>query len=409
MIFGQNFLDFLTYCPTEIGQYIFSFAKDSGCSSYFDSSKYKYFEVKDSKLYYLAKNRTLKIFESGEIDFSNFQTGKPGKIIRSFLSPTGLENFDDDDIEQFNNCFKSNFSAQDLTFKRHRDFADTYQRNVRKSGTVLERSCMQDKSTALFDFYKEIPECSILECNEDGDLVGRALIWEIDGETYMDRIYAESPLILEEYYKYAITNKFYRKWAQNYSDTQYWISPEGTPIHKVLKIQVEFTCRFYPYLDTFKYYENDSKTLNNGVGFVSKEFIRTSGGYENRCSQFKPIVETTYCKLTNTWEDPSEVVKVTLGAYAGTLVNKKHTLITLSGVYYVKDPVVGFFYNPSAYSAKYYLIDPTKKLAHFNGYVMYLDELLHELQKESATIYGSKPLHEKLNLIINQKWTTTNA
>lgn len=410
MTLGTRFLEFILYCETTLGQYIQQ-AFQHGNSSYtcYFNSKYQYLEVVDGKLSYLAANRPLKYLENEQIDFSNFQTGKPAKIVRSMLSKEGIDQFEDGVYENFNNCFLSNFENQPITFERHRRFAEVYRKTPRKEGTVLAKSCMQKKSSSYFEFYSAIPQCSILECTQQGELVGRALIWEVDGETYMDRIYAENPLILEEYYAYANKHGFYRKWKQDYETQEYWINPEGIPIHKSLSIPVNLELETAPYLDTFKYYSDKEHRLHTGLGDTSREFSSTECSYKSRDIVLDGIKDTHFCKITGYWTNPERLKEIGAGFYKGKKVHESYIVRVEGNDYYSRDPQIGNFFLPEYTDFKYQLINPEIPIFRGNGWVMYVKDIERGLQEEAKTIYGSKPLHKRLNLMINQSWTTTNG
>lgn len=103
-------------------------------------------------------------------------------------------------------------------------------------------------------------------------LVGRALLWEIDGDTYMDRIYSDSNTT-EAYFKnYAQERGFFYREKQSNSYVSSWISPTGAKVEKILDIVINPECFGdevdVPYMDTFRwiYQDGDELILTNDEG-----------------------------------------------------------------------------------------------------------------------------------------------
>jgi len=219
-----------------------------------------------SRISYLTTERI------GTIDESEYWTSsrrfhmKPGGFISKIFN-----NISAKDIETFSNLYRAEarkpkfefriVDGEDIRYYYH------YDRHASDYGS-LGVSCMRHESCQrLFDLYVEnTDKISLLAMfNEDGYIMGRALLWNFDGNKIMDRIYSINDEQLAFYFKkWATENGYYYKAQQNwYNSIQFERMGEGK---KEFKFDIKldnFNFRYYPYMDTFKFFNPETGTFSN--------------------------------------------------------------------------------------------------------------------------------------------------
>lgn len=172
--------------------------------------------------------------------------------------------------------------------------SDIYEMTHHQSGSI-GNSCMADKPSCMFYIYDDI--CKIAYLLDDNDLlIGRALLHEnvmINNESknikLMDRIYCTNDDILVQFIEYARQHGYHRKEEQSLSCKNY-IAPNGDIVENpILSISAENLKERYekvPYIDTFKYYYEQSHVLcneyRNGEEYAVTTFDETSGNDDNQ-------------------------------------------------------------------------------------------------------------------------------
>jgi hypothetical protein len=159
-----------------------------------------------------------------------------------------------------------------------------------KAGT-LGNSCMRHDDTQRYmDIYVECKYCSMLvlfdETIDKVNIVGRALLWHIDDQVYMDRRYycSEShDIAMLDYAKKQGWN--YRAGNGPQSDIDCWYVKTGE-IYELHNLQLDVPAKlpdYFPYLDTFKYYDIDRELLCNyePEGCGSFYFLESTDGDAN--------------------------------------------------------------------------------------------------------------------------------
>jgi hypothetical protein len=180
-----------------------------------------------------------------------------GRWVRHIFSDVFKVAIDDKELEEFVNAYKSSYDkikngsdgfeivkGEDIKYWYH---VDRYQEVKGQLG----KSCMRyDYCQKYLDIYVKNPDvCQLLILKGDTDekIIGRALIWkDTNGKLIMDRIYTindSDKLRFEEYAK------------QNNILT----SISGKYVIKVTKGRYDY----YPYMDTFCYYDYDDGILTN--------------------------------------------------------------------------------------------------------------------------------------------------
>jgi hypothetical protein len=191
-----------------------------------------------------------------------------GRLLRNLLESLEIE-YTDSDIEKFVNLYRSVLEEGSVDFQiwKGERIREAYKKvNYQDLKGSLGHSCMNDNINDL-DFYVDNPKVSILVGLKGDKIIGRSLLWEIDGgKFYLDRIY-------NTYDHYSI---MFENWAKE-RGYLYWDNVNLNDI-KMSITGLKLDYKVFPYMDTFQYY------INGGVvswvddfqkGLV--EFISQSG------------------------------------------------------------------------------------------------------------------------------------
>lgn len=201
---------------------------------------------------------------------------KTNKIIRIKDKEYTAEDFTTSDIEKFVNTYTSivmyennlsnqfeEVSGEDIKFWYSMS-------NYENNSGQLGNSCMRYMSCQnFFKIYTDNTEvCRLLILkNFNSKLIGRALIWtDINGKTYIDRIY---------------TNKdSYINLFKMYAESKGYINVYGTG--NIVEVQVNpGTYDAYPYMDSLKWYIPTNGILSNVRHSDSSYLLQeTDGDYE---------------------------------------------------------------------------------------------------------------------------------
>jgi len=233
-------------------------------------------------------------------DFDNFNpndykktTIKVGRIVRKLFNDFIINLYiSDSRIEDFVNLYKSQFDTSDyeLTVVEGEEIRMWYNENNyyleddEKTGS-LWKSCMRQVERQKFlDLYcmNDNIKLLIMTVKYYGEtkLVARALLWDdvtvlsgINSKTIniMDRIYSINESNVNTFKKWAIENKYIYKLEQN-SKTRSCFVIDGKYRNLNLKLNLQrYIFNYYPYLDTFPYFN-----LSNGVCYNTDYY----DGYE---------------------------------------------------------------------------------------------------------------------------------
>ncbi len=138
----------------------------------------------------------------------------------------------------------------------------------------ISESCMRHKPRSFFEIYDDAPECSILYLEEGGILLGRALLWEIDDQFIMDRIYYNNHLVFAKFKAWAKDHHYFRKAYQNYDTPRDFINPQ-TGAKVELQLSLDLPGSSYeavPFCDTFKWHDGEVwKNTSADYSFDSTE------------------------------------------------------------------------------------------------------------------------------------------
>ena len=249
---------------------------------------------------YLTKSKSdinLDELLPDDFDISTYklQNMKIGRIISKLFTQEKLNinKITSSHIEHFVNSYKSWFEKNKLQFRiiegeEIRDWYDQDNYSTLSKGT-LWNSCMRYKERLKFlDLYCKNPgiKLLILTARDNGleKLRGRALLWDnveneenyhqIPGEIkIMDRIYSilDSDVIL--FKNWAYENGYLHKLEQNAKSHLYFYN-KNEVLKLSLKIKLEKTSfRYYPYLDTFCYF-------NDYLGYLTNDNFNLDWDYK---------------------------------------------------------------------------------------------------------------------------------
>lgn len=254
---------------------------------------------------FTPKGKELKYTDNGNWSRENRQTGKPGRIIKKLL----VYEYKERDIEIFNNLLK----AEIMDFGEWKivsgdDICHWYDGdNYYKMAGSLGNSCMRhEECQCYFNVYKD--HAKMLVCIKEEKLLGRAILWEINGETYMDRVYVCMDYLEEQFIQYAQSNGWYVRINQcllGSGDDQKWLGPKDNYTEAItpkLSIKLRQCYTYFPYMDSFRYFNPDTCTIYSVTGCGHVCLDNTEGYWEDNTE----VVECSICGNTATYCEDDE-------------------------------------------------------------------------------------------------------
>lgn len=249
---------------------------------------------------YLPKSKMHKFGEDNPYDDGIGRVRiKIGRFTRKFLSSKSVLEYEinDQEIENFVNLFKSHFNRnpENLKIVIGNDILNWYlEENYQllsdgcRYGT-LWNSCMRysnrNKFMSLYTKNNNIKMLILLD--NDGKLSARALLWDNvtdkDGNTYkvMDRIYSFHDHDVNFFKDWAKENGYIYKLEQTAKSEKFFVV-NGIEVELILTIQLEnWSMKYYPYLDTFKFFDDQYGKLSNSDSFRFQYIlVQSNGGLE---------------------------------------------------------------------------------------------------------------------------------
>jgi len=250
-----------------------------------------YIAIRGELLTYMPQGREQKFTDSGRWARDGRQEIKPAKLARKIIGDERIKLYDlkDSDFEQFSNLLKSYVTSNGCDeqgvkttmkvvngeFITHYYTMDLNMDMV--SGSPLSGSCMQGKDEEYFEIYEKNPNVCFMAILQDveGDMLGRALIWKAQDKYLMDRIYTLDKY-MDVFIQFAKDNNIYYKQYQS-AGYNYFNMLNGNSVNNFeVRIHLNnYSCNYYPYVDTMKY-------LCNSV--ISNETFEGSNYYELNCT-----------------------------------------------------------------------------------------------------------------------------
>lgn len=281
---------------------------DSGDTvSYLLSSKYLEFKDDEKDEVWNKKRSTIKI----------------GRFIKKVFE----DEFDNLEIEEFGKLYKAEITS-DKTFEK---FSLVKGEDIRKwydesrydsdEGGSLRHSCMRYNSCQKFlDIYTESKNVSMLIwTNDDDKLLGRAIVWKLNNHnnvTFMDRIYTSVQSDESVFKKYARKMGWAYKQKQSYCD-RYSVIYNGKELDwDNMEVEVKnISYEYYPYMDTFSYYDEDGILYNYKPRVSCIELDDTEGGPNNEEGMVQDYQgdmiredEAIYCEYEGVWCYESDAI-----------------------------------------------------------------------------------------------------
>lgn len=232
---------------------------------------------------FTPKGKELKYVNTNTWRRDGRQTGKPARIIQRLLR----NKYKNRDLEIFNNLLKSEIlNCGQFKIVHGDDIAKYYNEDTYFKHTgSLGNSCMRYKECSeYFDIYKDVAK--LLICLKDDKLIGRAIIWELNDKILMDRIYTTDEYIEEQFIEYAKSNNwYYREYncLLNSGDIATWMSPDNnytSSIDLYENIVCPKSYKYYPYIDSFRYFDIDTNTISTNPAHGNARMDDTQGSYD---------------------------------------------------------------------------------------------------------------------------------
>ena len=223
---------------------------------------------------------------------------KIGRFIKKFFSDFSMSNWNisDVEIEKFVNSYKSYFSQDPTKLKivtgsdisKYYLQDNYYQYDGCAYGTLWNSCMRQSERNKFMELYDKNPNIKMLVLFGDDNekIKSRALLWEsgltdVDGKEWkvMDRIYTFFDHDVDVFKKWADENGYIYKWEQN-AKSELYFNIDGKK--KRLRLKVNLDCKgleYYPYLDTFKFYNQYESQFTNTDMYSFDYILTSSKGY----------------------------------------------------------------------------------------------------------------------------------
>ena len=253
---------------------------------------------------FLPKSKYEKVeneWESGRIKI------KIGRFIRKFLTDFSIQNFNINDqmIEKFVNLYKSYFSRDISKLKIVEGeeilkyyLEDNYHSlNGNRAGS-LWNSCMRQRERNKFMklYAKNSDKVKMLVFFSDDDKVrARALLWEDVKDhkdpdksyKFMDRIYYVYDHDINFFKDWAKENGYLCKWEQSAKTQMLFDEGIGEPVKKSLYVSLDkYNMSYYPYLDTFKNFNEDKGRFSNSQSYnYDFTLVQSNGAVERELEE----------------------------------------------------------------------------------------------------------------------------
>jgi len=220
-----------------------------------------------TKISYLTTDRIAKIEDPSQYWSSSRRFAvKPGGFISKLF-----KNISAKEVEKFSNLYRaqSNKASFTLSVVDGLKMLTYYHINsyAQERGT-LGASCMKyDNCQDYLGIYTHNNNKvkMLVMLNSEGGLMGRALLWDFDTHKIMDRIYtiADEEFAFQ-FKKWATDNGYLYKSEQNWYNTLNFENLSTPKQELKLSIKLDnFQFRRYPYVDTFKFFDEEKGLLLN--------------------------------------------------------------------------------------------------------------------------------------------------
>ena len=232
------------------------------------------------RISYLTKDRMEAMSEDEYWNSTRRYHTKPGGFVAKVFNGIPPK-----EVEKFSNLFRAEADKPDFRFEvvnGERIRRVYHYESVDSDCGSLGISCMKhDHCQKYLDIYvNNADKISMLVMYDEDDLViGRALLWHFDSFKLMDRIYTVNDEKYSSYFKkWCIKNGYLHKSEQNWYNTLAF-EQFGQKRSK-LQLKLSLTDKhfeYYPYMDTFKFIDNDGNLYNYHPPVNFKTLCSTDG------------------------------------------------------------------------------------------------------------------------------------
>lgn len=295
LIFDDEMVDFLSNCPRKISDILLYGGHDLQLTNVGNFIKREEDLQYIDTLSYLPKSKIINNENSPWEKGIGRTKIRMGRFLRKVLTESTIvsHNITDRDIEEFVNFYKSYFNNSDIKIIEGEEILNFYleenyyKPNLQKKGS-LWNSCMRYKDRNSFmKLYSKNSNIKMAVLFEDGLVRTRALLWdnvkdkELNSYKIMDRIYSVYDHDFLLFKKWAVENGYLPKYHQN-AKSEKTFDIGGFPVQKDLIVDLEnYDFEYYPYLDTFKYFNLYSGTISNSTRFnYDYVLIQSNGSLE---------------------------------------------------------------------------------------------------------------------------------
>ncbi len=243
-----------------------------------------------AKISYLTEDRIKSLDPDTYWTSKSRYKGKPGAFVSKLFKDISSK-----EIEKFSNLFRTQSLMPKFKFKvvegddikKYYYYTSYVCDQYGNTTGSLNSSCMKhDHCQNLFKVYtKNTDLVKMLIMLDDNDkLIGRSLLWNIESNKIMDRIYT----IADEDYmfhfkKWATQNGYLYKSQQNWYNTIFFENLNVMKKELYLEFNLTKNPKNYPYMDTFKFINLKSGRLYNYIPEDIEIVTLTSsdGGYHD--------------------------------------------------------------------------------------------------------------------------------
>lgn len=264
------------------------------------------------KLSYFPMNRMAEAATEAAIFYSRLrQEGKVGAIIKKWLTIP----FTEDELREFVEAFTAEIIKEKFTIVEADGaaipwyFAERNYIEDENQSSELSKSCMRHvRCEGFFGIYQNNPNCSVVAAMENGKVAARALVWKNvkfglrvnetkavaevcgkDAVTVLDRIYSASPQAKAVVWKWGMANADLLHLKPK--NAKKFLAVNDFKIYDEVRLRQpleQYKYKFYPWIDTFKYYNITKLELCNYMPASSAHhpsiigFHTTDGSFERK-------------------------------------------------------------------------------------------------------------------------------
>lgn len=217
------------------------------------------------RISYLTSDRMESMNEDEYWNSTRRYHAKPGSFIGKVFN-----NIPPKEVEKFSTLFRAEadkpyFRFEVVSGNRIKDIY--YYESVADTCGSLGISCMKhEHCQSYFGIYTNNPDkvSMLVMFDEDDMVIGRALLWHFDSYKLMDRIYTLNDERYSSYFKkWCVKNGYLHKTEQNWFNTMSFDQFGSKRTQLKLKLELDFNnFEYYPYMDTFKFIDDNGVLYN---------------------------------------------------------------------------------------------------------------------------------------------------